>query len=236
MKLSVTKWFVAIAAMLLVSNNASAALINMLVSNVDVQYDNQESGGMLFDRADPNGGNLLPSESRQVTSTEFELDNVTQALLMDPPDTIYFDLGITNLGSSLTPGVLVNNQGGTGSQVWGLDWFTADGYFLRLGVDEISYIVVETGMPGLNFFNFFASAKVLSQNLPNGLQYAEDVLLSYTSTDVMLMKNPNNTVNGLLASGQLTVTGENIVPEPASAFILLGLLGTSAVAMRYRLG
>jgi hypothetical protein len=236
MKLSVTKWFVAIAALLLVSNNASAALINMLVSNVDVQYDNQESGGMLFDRADPNGGNMLASESRQVTSTEFELDNVTQALLMDPPDTIYFDLGITNLGASLTPGVLVNNQGGTGSQVWGLDWFTEDGYFLKLGVDEISYIVVETGVPGLNFFNFFASAKVLSQNLPTGLQYAEDVILSYTSTDVMLMKNPNNSINGLLASGQLTVTGENVIPEPTSAFMLLGLLGASAVAMRYRLG
>jgi hypothetical protein len=236
MKLSVTKWFVAIAAMLLVSNNASAALINMLVSNVDVQYDNQESGGMLFDRADPNGGNMLPSESRKVTSTEFELDNVTQALLMDPPDTIYFDLGITNLGSSLTPGMVINNAGGTGSQVWGLDWFTADGYFLKLGVDEISYIVVETGVPGLNLFNFFATAKVLSQNLPTGLQYADDVILSYTSTDVMLMKNANGTVNSILASGQLTVTGENAIPEPASAFLLLGLLGTSAVAMRYRLG
>ena len=186
----------------------------------------------------PDGGNLDPGDARNVSTTEFEVDGVTEVLLMDPPDELLVDLLVQNLGSELTLNTLEMNQGGTGSFEFGLDWFDDSGNFLRLGIDTISYSLVETGVAGLNFFNFFANAKVLDQSLPSevGLGFEEDVLLSYTSTDVMISKGPNQGARLVLATGALTVTGQQLIPEPATGYLMLGVLASMAVTMRWRLG
>lgn len=219
--------------MLLVGGSANAATINMFVGNMDVTFDGVT--GQLHDLGDHDGGNLDESESRPVSSTEFEVDGVSQVILMDPPDEQFADLLVTNLGSELTINSLEMNQGGTGSFEFGFDWFTDDGDFLQLGIDDISYTIVETGVAGLNFFNLFASAKVLDQSLPDGLAFVEDVLFSYTSTDVMLSQGQGGGARLLLASGSATVTGD-LVPEPTAGYLLLASLAGSVVALRYRFG
>lgn len=227
-------WAGALLALLL-PGAARAATINMIVGNLDVTFDGMN--GTLFDLGDSDGGNLDPSEARRVSSTEFDVDGVTQFLAMDPPDDLLVDLLVTNLGSELTINSLVMGAGGSGSPVFGFDWFDGDGNFLRLGIDSVSYTLVETGVAGLNFFNFFASAKVLDQSLPAavGFGFAEDVLLSYVATDVMISKGPNGGARLMLATGALTVTGQQI-PEPTAGYLLLGTLATAMVAVRWRLG
>ena len=213
-----------IATMLAVGSAAHAGLINTLVSNFDIAFDGMT--GEITDFNRPDGGNLDPNEARTVSGVEFEVDGVSQVILMNPPDALWGDLKITNLGSELTTGALVMNAGGTGSPEFGLDVFSPamGGIELQIGIDDISYTVVTTGVPGLNFFNFFAEGFVTSQQLPLAQGYAGPVLVSYTATDVMVFQGQNG-VRSLVASGQLTITGE-MIPEPtAAALAALGAVG-----------
>ena len=228
--------FALLAIAVCLPSNASAGMINILVSNFDIAFDGQT--GELTDFQRPDGGNLDPSESRTVTSFEVEVDGVQDALLMNPPDALFADLKVTNLGSELTTGSLVMGAGGTGDPTaFGFDFFTSalGGVELRLGIDDISYTVVPTGVPGLNFFNWFANAKVVSQDLPNGQVLSEDVLISYTATEVMLFTNQNG-ARTVVASGQMTITG-NMIPEPSTVCLIgLALSGAGAATLRRRWG
>lgn len=229
--------FALAAAAVATPNNASAGMLNILVGNFDVAFDGDT--GEITDFNRPDGGNLDPNESRTVSSIEFEVDGVSEELLMNPPDALFADLKVTNLGTELTTGALVSGAGGTGDPTaFGFDFFTTalGGVDLQLGIDDISYTVIETGIPGLNFFNFFAEATVLGQNMPAGVpDFQPDVLISYTATEVMVLSGPNG-ASTLVASGQMTITG-NMVPEPSSVcLVALMLAGGSSVALRQRLG
>jgi len=228
--------FALLAIAVCLPSNASAGMINILVSNFDIAFDGQT--GELTDFQRPDGGNLDPNESRTVTSFEVEVDGVQDALLMNPPDALFADLRVTNLGSELTTGALIQGAGGSGDPTaFGFDFFTSalGGVELRLGIDDISYTVVPTGVPGLNFFNWFANAKVVSQDLPNGQVLSEDVLVSYTATEVMLFTNQNG-ARTVVASGQMTITG-NMIPEPSTVCLIgLALSGAGAATLRRRWG
>lgn len=205
-----------------------AAMINTIIGNFDIAFDG--ASGEITDFNRPNGGTLTAADARTFSSLEIEVDGVSEVMLMNPPDALFGDLKLTNLGSELTTGSLVSGVGGTGDpNAFGFDFFDTNGNSLRLGIDDISYTVVNTGVPGLNFFNFFAEAKVLSQSLPNGIAYGEDVLVSYTATDVMVMTGQNG-VRTVVASGAMTITGNNI-PEPAAA-MLLALAGVGGFLRR----
>lgn len=210
-----------------------AGMVNILVSNFDVAFDGQS--GEITDFNRPAGGNQDPNESRTVSSVEFEVDGVSKAIATNPPDALFADLKITNLGSELTTGALIQGAGGSGDPMaFGFDFFTSalGGVDLQLGIDDISYTVVSTPIAGLNFFNFFAEAKVLNQDLPTGVPaMLPDALLSYTATEVMVMTGQNG-VRTLVASGQLTITG-NMVPEP-STVVLLAVGCVGAVCYRLR--
>lgn len=212
---------------------STAGMINLLISNFDVSFDG--ATGEITDFNRPDGGNQDPNESRTVSSIEFEVDGVSEEVATNPPDALFADLKITNLGSELTTDALIQDAGGSGDPTaFGFDFFTSalGGVDLQLGIDDISYTVVTTPIPGLNFFNFFAEAKVLNQDLPGSIpSMLPDALISYTATEVMVLTGQNG-VRTLVASGQLTVTA-NMVPEP-SAVLLLSLGCAGLVCWRLR--
>lgn len=226
--MTLKKLALALPALLAFATIGEAAMINTIIGNFDIAFDG--ATGEITDFNRPNGGNLDTAESRTFSSLEIEVDGAVEATLMNPPDALYGDLKITGLGSELTAGALVSAAGGSGDpNAFGFDFFDTAGNLLRIGIDDIDYTVVQTGIPGLNFFNFFAEGKVLSQSLPNGIAYAEDVLISYTATDVMVMTGQNG-VRTLVASGAMTITGNNI-PEP-TAGVLLALAGLGGLVRR----
>lgn len=205
------------------STACSAGTINMIVGNVDVQFVGGTDGGLLHEVSDPDFGPLDPTQAQGVSSTEFEVDSVTPpgGLLMDPPDELYVDMYIPNLGNTLGFGSLIDDAGGPGT----IDWFTDSGEFLQLTVESINYTAVDFSVFGV--FSFFAEAKVAAQNLPLGLEYQEDVLVSYIATDAMFLSGGSLA----LASGALTITGE-MIPEPTTA--VLAVLGGLAACCRRR--
>ncbi len=214
----------AIAATIVCGVSAQAAMINTIIGNFDIAFDG--ATGEITDFNRPDGGNLAAGEARTVSSLEIEVGGVSEVMLMNPPDALWGDLKLTNLGSELTTGALVSNVGGTGTEAFGFDFFDAAGNKLRVEIDDISYTVIETGLPGLNFFNWFAEGKVVDQSLPEGIAYDEDVLVSYTATEVMVLSGANG-VRSLVASGAMTITGNELIPEPTSAVLvaLAGLAG-----------
>lgn len=215
----------AVAATVALGASAQAGMINTIIGNFDIAFDG--STGELTDFNRPDGGNLDATESRTVSSVEIEVDGITDVMLMNPPDALFADLKIGNLGAELATGALTNAPGVTG---FGFDFHDPSGNKLRIDLEDISYTVVETGFPGLNFFSWFANGKVTDQSLPNGIAYSEDVLVSYTATEVMVLSGQTG-VRTLVASGAMTITG-NMVPEPTAA--VLGLLASLGGCFRRR--
>ncbi|TWT42759.1 hypothetical protein [Botrimarina hoheduenensis] len=207
---------------LFAATSSEAALINTIIGNFDIAFDG--ATGELTDFNRPLGGNLNPAEARTFSSFEVEVGGSTAAMLMNPPDALFGDLLIGNLGSELSTGALVSNAGGTGNPTaFGFDFFTATGHKLQIGIADINYVLVTTPIASLNFFNWFAEGKVVGQSLPNGIEYAEDVLVSFTATEVMVI-NGQNGIRSLVASGAMTITGEMAIPEPTSLALVASTL------------
>ncbi|MEQ8848420.1 hypothetical protein [Botrimarina sp.] len=211
-------------AAVLVAATGQAATINAIIGNFDVAFDGQS--GEITDFNRPNGGNLDPAESRTFSSFEVVVDGVSEVMFMNPPDALFGDLLVDGLGPALQINSLVQNVGGDGADGFGFDFFTPGGDELRIAFDDISYSLVTTPIPSLNFFTFFADANVVSQNLPKEIQFDGPALLSFTATRVMVMSDDDG-ASSVIASGVMTVTGEGtIIPEPTSAALaLLGLAG-----------
>lgn len=221
-----------VAALFGIGVPSQAALINTIIGNFDIAFDG--ATGELSDFNRPLGGNLDTTESRTFSSLEIEVGGVSEVMMMNPPDALFGDLLINNLGSELTTGSLVTGAGGAGNpNAFGFDFYTPGGDLLRIGIDDISYSLITTGLPGLNFFNFFAEGKVLAQSLPDGIAYEEDVLVSYTATEVMVIQGQNG-VRSLVASGAMTITGDMAIPEPTAA--CLALLSLAGVLSRRTIG
>lgn len=209
----------------LCSAQADATMINTIIGNFDVAFDG--ATGSLTDFNSPAGGNLDENEAREFSSIEIEVGGDTSSMLMNPPDELYGDLLIGNLGPELTIGSLESNQGGPGNL---FDFFTPSGDLLRLAVDPISYTLVTTPIPTLNIFTFFATATVIDQSLPGGEQYFDDVLISYTATDVMVMTGSTG-ADMIIASGAMTITGAGI-PEPTSGLLAIAAAVVGAACRR----
>ena len=228
----------AIAAMFAAS--AQANVINTLIHNFDVEYDG--TTGQLFDLERPEGGNLSGVEGRTVSAFDIEVDGNIEVSKTNPPDAIIGDLLVNNLGGNLTINELVNDIGGNDDPLaFGFDLWIPGGSRLRVGIDDISYTLVPTPIPGLSVFSFFAEGKVYDQDLPNDLAYSEDVIISYTATNVDLETvtvgqgvTAEDLVVGLQASGVMTITGTmgTAVPEPLTG--VLALIAGAAV-FSYRL-
>lgn len=223
-------------AILLISPSlASAASINLIVTNVDLAFDGvtgelTEAGAVPF-------GASSPADSQLVTSAELEVDGVSEALLVSPAPSVHFDLRIPNLGPSLALNAgALEGQGGPAEQ-FALDLFTDDGHSLQLAIGTIDYVAIDTPFAGTDTFAFFAEASVLNQNLPGGIAFPERVQISYSASNAEFTPGGPGAAIGLSASGGLTISGASPVPEPGS-MCLTGLLLAAGVAatLRHRWG
>jgi hypothetical protein len=211
---------------------AEGATINMILSDVDVQYNGEASGntGSIYDTIGQPGGNLNPTEADTVETAVFEVDTTHIGTIVDAPGAaMYGDMRVNGVGGSLPLNTLNTNVGSNGGG-FGFDWFTQTGNNLRLGISSLSNVLIAN-----NLFFFSGTATVLSQNLPFGLAFVPNstVAFSYTSSTAPSLNGTSPTFFAQ-GSGALTITGE-LIPEPATISLLgLGLTVLAAGAIRRR--
>jgi hypothetical protein len=206
---------------------ASAATINIILSDVDVIYaGDQGTGGAIYDIAAYAGGTQNTALADAVETAVFELDMAHVATEMSGGGkTLYTDLKIDGIGASIAKGALgtVGANGGN----FGFEYFTSDGKFLKLGITSVDLRITNGNL-------FFAgTATLLGQNLPPNLTFkaGEPIEFSYTAVLPGLVGNPNVTM--AVASGALVIAGE-AVPEPTTMVTLLVGLTLSAAGATVR--
>ncbi len=214
-----------------VAANANAGMISTFISNFQIAFDG--ATGELTDFNRPNGGGLVPADARTFSTLEIVVDGTSELMKMNPPDALFGDLKVTNLGAALPTGFHENVGGAGNPNAFGFDFFDASGNSLRVGIDDITYALIS--FPGFgSTFQFAAEGVVLSQSLPISTQYGSSVLVTFTASDVMVMQGVGG-VTSMIASGSMTITGQ-MVPEPASLIGgLLSMAGVVGFGLRRRL-
>lgn len=207
---------------------AQSATINMIISDVDVSYSGGAAGntGSIFDVIAHPGGNLNPAESDEVESVVFELDMVNQGTLTSvPANVLSADLRVDGVGATLPLNTFQTGIGSNGGG-FGFDWFSASGEKLRLGIDKVDVLLTN------NVLFFTGTASLLDQNLPFGLQFkaSEPIVFSYTATLPGVVGSP---ATGAMASGALTISGEQ-VPEPGTLILIVASALASVAVFRRR--
>lgn len=205
--------FLVLPALMLISATASAEKINLIFSDVDITY--QGSSNLIHDTPDSDGGNQAEDESDPIASTIIEVEDSILPILNDPNLEMFVDILFEGLPSSIP-------LGGVGLQPlvtsgFGFEWFTSAGHNLHLQIDKVD-VLLTSGV-----FFFTAEAVVVSQNLPEGIEFDGEVNLSYTATAPAVSQGGTST-SLALSSGALTVTGIALVPEPGTALVLLSAL------------
>ncbi len=197
---------------------APAGSINVILGNMDVSYLGSAAGGTgaLFDAMGGlSGGLLAPATADEITTATFELNNVVQGSLMNGPTSLYGDLKIDGVGASIPKNTFLPSIGTNGGG-FGFDFFTSDGFKLRLGITSISAFIND----GIFLFFGTASVDLNDQNLPFNLEFTSPtVQFSFTATSVSV---PNvSPITLAMGSGAFTITGEGqLIPEPATALML----------------
>lgn len=216
-----------------VAANANAGMISTFISNFQIAFDG--ATGEITDFNRPNGGGLVPADARTFSTLEILVDGTTEVMKMNPPDALFGDLKVTNLGAVLPLGFQENVGGAGNPSAFGFDFFDASGNSLRIGIDDITYALIS--FPGFgSTFQFAAEGEVLSQTLPISAQYGSSVLVTFTASDVMVMQGVGG-VSSMIASGSMTITGDMaVIPEPSSLVGgLLSLAGVVGFGLRRRL-
>lgn len=209
---------------------ATAATINIIVSDVDVTYAGEQGvGGAIFDVTGVNGGSNNSSEADKVASAVFEKDMVSVATLMSGGGTDYYgDLRINGVGATVPLGSL-NNVGANGGN-FGFDFFSSPGNVaFHLGIDKVDLLLTN----GVLFFTGTAT-NVTDQNLPGGLKFdtSKPIYFSYTATLPGIVGSPATMA---VASGAMTISGTQLIPEPATLLtFVLGLALSAATMVRRR--
>ncbi len=207
-------------ALLTLSVGATAGQINMILSDVDIQYQGEDN--TIYDAGAKVGGNQEPTEADELASTVIEVDGNIMPYFSTPGIGMFADMILEGLPSTIP-------LGGTGLQPlvttgFGFEWFTSAGHNLHLQIDKVEMLLTS------GVFFFTAEAVVVSQNLPEGIEFDGMVNLSYTATAPAVSQGQSTPL--ALSSGALTVTGIALVPEPGAAllFVTAGL----AYCMRAR--
>lgn len=203
---------------------ASAGTINIILSDVDVIFQSDESA--IYDTKGYNGGNQNSTEADELEAVVFEMDMSHVGTLMKGANTnLYGDLKIDGIGANVPLGGL-NNVGSNGGS-FGFDFFTNTGENLQLGIDDVDLLLTN----GVLFFT--GQASVLGQNLPFGLAFdtSMPVFFSYSATLPGIVGNPATMA---VASGAMTISG-TMIPEPTTlATLMIGLAMSSASLVRRR--
>lgn len=210
-----THGFMALLAAVCLPMAAPAATINIILSDMDVTYLGNTSGGAIFDAMGGfAGGSLAEATADTISTAVFELDDVIQGVLVNNPgdgDDISTDLRITNVGATIAKNTFHPSLGSTGN-VFGIDVFTDTGFNVRLAVDDVSLFLSN------NVLFFTGEATIVDQMLPFGMpafSTAQPVVFSYTAT-MPAVNGALTDVSMAGGSGALTISGVAI-PEPAMA-------------------
>jgi hypothetical protein len=193
---------------------SQAAMINIVLSEVDVIYDGETQGGVIYDKtALPGGG--VPGGfgpfndmlADQVRTAVFSLEGTTVGTkVFEPGYEMFGDLKISGIGSTITLNSLYttgNNGGG-----FGFDWFS------------------ETALDTLGTLR--------GQNLPFGLAFdpTQPIVFIYSAPSPITGGSPNP--NSAMGRGALIITG-TAIPEPATYVpICTGIAVIAFVALRRR--
>jgi hypothetical protein len=204
---------------------AEAGTINIILSDLDVVYMGNVSGGAIYDAMGGiNGGNLIENESDTISTAYFEMDGLpangtpAASTLINTGadgDDLHLDFRMTNIGATVPKNVFLPSVGNNGN-AFGVDFFTDTGLMLRLNTTNMSLRISN------NVFTFDGEGQLYSQNLPFGLAINQSipVVYSYTATLPSVPMGANGTPIGqAIASGALTISGI-MVPEPTSSLLL----------------
>ena len=218
---------------------ASAGTINIILSDMDVNYLGSAAGGTgaLFDAMGGYaGGNLNKSEADRIKTAVFESGGNIVGTLMDEvvgdADNLYGDLKIDGVGASIPLNSFLPNAGNNGTN-FGFDFFNENaGNSLQLNIDEVS-LLLSNGV-----FFFTGQATVKAQNLPFGLQFdtTQPIYISYTATlPGVSLSSPTSMGIG---SGAFTISGTMVIPEVATSVLFIigafGLVGMRHGCSRHR--
>lgn len=187
------------------TSTVDAGTINIILSDLDMIYNNQ-SGGAIYDMTGKPGGNMLEGESDPLQGAVFELD-MTPISGSPFMNDMWGDFLLDGVGQ-LSKGLAFSTVG-SNSDDFGFQWFDDSGHFLKLNFDQLEVAVTDFVM----LITGVASS-LEDQNLPGGLAFDpnQPIVVSYTATLPMTSGDP---LEAVLASGAMTISGTQI-PEPAS--------------------
>ena len=205
------------------ASTSHASIINMILSDVDIIYQGGEA--IIYDAMAQAGGNQDVTEADEISSAVIEVDGVIQPVLTESSIDMRADVLLSDL-----PGVLPLGAAGVQSisqAGFGFEWFTSTGHFLKVMIEKVDIILTN------NVFFFTAEGTVDSQNLPEDMEFEENVTLSYVASLPAVQQGGQETSTAS-ASGALTVSGNAVlVPEPASSLLVLAMAGVCVIAPRF---
>lgn len=220
----------AAAVVFALPSSSHAAVITLNATGVDVQVDGQ--GMRIFDTAQPlftAAGPGNPAIADNVTTATLSVDNIDITEWMTG-DGAQVDWLVEGSNVTVPPAGVFTDVIPPSGTTTALHFFVG-GTSLRVDIDELQIFRSPTpqGIPAVMFIT--GTGNVTSQTLPNGVTYDGPVSIAYTSTDAMFGTN-----SAFGETGVLTISGEGVIPEPASlALAGMGLIGL-AVARRRKAG
>jgi hypothetical protein len=231
---------------------ATAATITMYLTDFDTLYlGSQNDGtGAIYDATALPGatGGFDTTLAESLQAASFKLDSTALGTIVNVPgpgngaDDMWGDLRVNGVGGTLARNAINFNKGNNNG-TFGFDWFTkafnnggAVGNYLQLGLTSVNVTITDGTLGPGKEFTVAGTATVLSQNLPFGLAFDTGQLVQFTYSAPnpgIVGSDPNNTTGVLAASGAMTITGTQVIPEPASiALVCAGGLMLGITVLR----
>ncbi len=202
----------------------TAETINIILSDVDLLYNNQ-AGGAIYDLTGKPGGNMNANEADPLQGAVFELD-MTPIAGSPFMNDMWGDFLLDGVGQ-LSTGLSFNTVG-SNTDSFGFHWFDDAGHFLKLNFNQLDVAITN------NFFIIVGMASSLdAQNLPGGLAFApsKPIVVSYTATLPMLVGGNGSPLTVAAASGAMTISG-TMIPEAGS--FALAVTGSTIISFARR--
>lgn len=206
------------------ASTVDAKTINIILSDLDLIYNNQ-SGGAIYDMTGLPGGNMSPGESDPLQGAVFELD-MTPISGSPFMNDMWGDFLLDGVGQ-LSKGLSFDTVGAN-TDDFGFQWFDDAGHFLKLNFEELDVAITD-----FVFLVTGTASSLDSQNLPGGLAFDpnQPIVVSYTATLPMTAGDP---LEAVLASGAMTISG-TLIPEPAT-LAMAAMVATGCLVSRRRRG
>ena len=214
----------ALAFVLLVAAPASAAVLQIQFSGLNLTYTGGAGGGQLCDSTTCTGGGGVQAQSDPLVTVSFLVDGNLVGLLTT---NIWADVSTAVAAGIPVGGGAVATNGGifdiltnNGSPGWGLALNLADG--------QLTY---NNGT--ISFVGSANVAAIFSQNLPFGLVIGQPIDVAY-SINNLTVASAGGFLTSAVGAGTGEIVGQAAVPEPASILLLGSGLAYAARQVRRR--